>query len=408
VRHTGAFVGVDVGTTFVKAVVADDELRPRGVGRVATPWSTVGGRTEAAPTALRDAAWTAIEQAIAEWTEAPPVAAVGIVSMGETGVAIDGTGVPTWPAIPWHDPTGRELTERLQADLGDQFAAVAGRPPTELCSIVKWRALADAHPDRRPRRWLSTAEWIAWSLGARPDSEGSLLSRTGALRVASGALYDDALTWSGAPSGFVTPPVPAGTPAGRATEGPRGLRSAVVSVGGLDCYAAATDAGAVEAGTVFLSCGTSGAAIRVLDGAVAPERIAAAVARDLTVDRFVDARRLVLLGASPCGLTLQPLWDEHGPPPPFEAGPSSGAGHHGAAEVWQDGFRAVAAGQGTVMAALEAVAGPVERYVGAGGWLRFAGLRHAIEAAVRPIEVEADRELAALGAARMARASLAA
>jgi sugar (pentulose or hexulose) kinase len=407
VRRTGAFVGVDVGTTFIKAVVADDELQPRGVARVATPWSVVGGRTEAAPTSLRDAAWTAIEQAIAEWTDAPTVAAVGIVSMGETGVAIDGAGVPTWPAIPWHDPTGRELTERLRADLGDQFAAVAGRPPTELCSVVKWRALAQAHPDRRPRRWLSAAEWVAWSLGARPDSEGSLLSRTGALRVGSGALFDDALAWSGVPSGFVTTPVPAGTPAGRATEGPRGVRSAVVSVCGLDCYAAATDVGATDQATVFLSCGTSGAAIRVLDGPVAGERIAAAVARDLTVDRFVDARRLVLLGASPCGLTLQPVWDEHGPPPPPKARPSSGARERGAADDWQDGFRAVASGQGTVMAALEAVAGPVERYVGAGGWLRFAGLRQALEAAVRPIEVQADRELAALGAARMARASLA-
>jgi hypothetical protein len=57
-----------------------------------------------------------------------------------------------------------------------------------------------------------------------------------------------------------------------------------------------------------------------------------------------------------------------------------------------------------MLAALVAIGGPVNRYVGTGGWLRFDGLADAITDQVRPIEIRAGRELGAVGAARIAAA----
>jgi hypothetical protein len=72
------------------------------------------------------------------------------------------------------------------------------------------------------------------------------------------------------------------------------------------------------------------------------------------------------------------------------------------ADSWRVAFAAVADGQRRMLDALIAIGGPVHRYVGAGGWLHCDGLVEAITDRVRPIEVCADRELGAIGAARIA------
>src|SRR2546429_673790 len=60
------------------------------------------------------------------------------------------------------------------------FARHAGLPALRVTTLVKLRWLF-AHGLSRQRacRWLNTAEWIAFCLGAEPVAELSLASRTG-------------------------------------------------------------------------------------------------------------------------------------------------------------------------------------------------------------------------------------
>lgn len=417
-----ALVGVDVGTTFIKAVAYTSELIALGRAKVRTPWTATVTGAEAHPDELADSAIEAIELALNAADDVTRVVAVGVTGMGETGVLVDRRDQPLFPSIVWHDHRGREQAERLEGDLGD-FELRAGRRPSELCSLVKWRWLNDAFPEATHAvRWLSVAEWVVHRLGGRPASEASLASRTGAIDVRRGAPFDEALDWAGAPRSWIADLVPAGVPAGRVETGPRPIIGSVTTVAGLDSYASMLAVAADDPGTIFVSCGTSGAAVRVLDRPISNEDVARAVSSDLTIDRYLDDVRLAVLGATPCGLILQPLHDLLGPPPETRRssrdGPDLGVGSDGSVwihhirsgvtpgEVWRRAYEAVADGQGRRVHELERFGARPGRLVAAGGWIEHAGLRDALEHRVGPAwRVGAD-ETAARGAAMLARSAL--
>jgi fructose transport system substrate-binding protein len=193
------------------------------------------------------------------------------------------------------------------------------------------------------------------------------------------------------------------------------MRGAVATVAGLDAYASLGAIGADDPRTAFVSCGTSGAAIRVLDHVPTEDTVRAAVEMDVTVDRYLDARRMALLGTTPCGLILQPIYDTVGPP---EDAPASGEAEHAAgaqageprhgldaqrAELWQRSYQAVADGQSRLVRTIEPFGEPLDRVVAAGGWMLQAGLRHALERRLRSaLQLHADDATAARGAAMLA------
>lgn len=384
-----ALMGVDVGTTLIKVVAYSETLSILGEARVRTPWITSGVGVEADPEVLAQTAIRCIEQALSAIARPVRVRALGITGMGETGVLADARGRPMAPAIAWHDERGGAEAGALAAELPG-FAGRSGRRADERPSVVKWRWLrANGYELEGARRWYAVAEWVAVRLGARPGSELSLASRTGCLDVRAGELFTEALAWSGADPGWLGQLVPAGVAAGRAEVGPAEIRGAVVSVAGLDCYASshALDADVPE--TAFLSCGTSGATVRILEKW--PDRAAAAAA-GFTVDRYLDGRRAAVLGATPCGLVLQPLRDRLGPP-----GAAPGP-------EWNRAYDAVAEAESHLIGSMERFCDPTRRVVTAGGWIEHAGLEEALRRRLGPsLDSRDDQNSAARGAAMLAR-----
>jgi sugar (pentulose or hexulose) kinase len=378
---------VDVGTTFTKAVAYTSALEPLGKGRVRTPWTATATGAETHPDALVDAALEAVALAL-EDGGVTGTAAIGVTGMGETGVLADRRGRPLGPSIAWHDARGRDQAARLEREL-PRFEVRAGRRATGVCSVVKWRWLREAYPETaRAVRWFAVAEWVVHRLGGHPASEASLASRTGAVDVRRGVRFDEALAWAGAHHSWLGDLVPAGIPAGRVDTGPRALVGAVATVAGLDGYASMLAAGADDPEAIFLACGTSGAAARVLDRPPADADVARAVRAGLTFDRFLDDR-LAVLSAAPCGLILQPLADRDAPP-----------------EVWQQAYEAVAEGQALAVRAVEQLGPPAHELVAGGGWVDHDGLYDALERRVGPARRAGGEEVAALGAALLARAAL--
>ena len=87
-------VGLDVGTTSAKAVVFTDQGEVVGEGRARTPWITTSFGVELAAEELLNAAIEALSSAVDAAPGTTNVTAVGITSMGESGVLVDQKGFP--------------------------------------------------------------------------------------------------------------------------------------------------------------------------------------------------------------------------------------------------------------------------------------------------------------------------
>ena len=376
-------LGLDVGTSAVKAAAFDTDLRELAQGRAPTPWRTVPSGAELDPDDLLAAAAAAAREAV-EAAGGGQVTGIGVASMAETGVLVDGLGRPAVPSIAWHDTRGDP--ERLARDL-PRFPARTGLPASALCTLVKYRWMRDHWPETaRGVRWLNVAEWIVRGFGGEPAPELSLASRTGFYDLHARRAWDDALAWADAPAGLAPEPVPAGTPMGTTDGG------AVLTVGGHDHIAAAVGAGAAGEGDVLDDCGTAEAFIRATRP-LGPEATGEAVASGFTVAWHAVPDRQALQGAVWSGTALQRIVSLLGAErdrleaAALEAGPderltlhglegepgaplalagigrdaSPGAAYHAALD-------AVGRAGADVLARMAAIAGPARRLVVTGGW----------------------------------------
>jgi len=396
-------LGLDVGTTSVKAAAFDADLAELSHGRAPTPWTG----TELDPHALLGAALSAAAAAL------PAVAAVdaiGVAGMAETGVLVDEDARPVVPSIAWHDPRGADEARRIAAELPD-FSSRTGLPATTLCTLAKYAWMRAHWPDAaRGTRWINIAEWIVQGLGGDRRAESSLASRTGFYDLHTGEPWEPALTWVDAPAGLAPPHVPAGTPLGHARDAPpdpggesRGLDEAsrrdlferlggaVLAVGGHDHLAAAVGAGAAGEGDVLDSCGTAEAILRATPP-LGPEVVGRAVAEGFTVGWHAVEGRFVLQGAVWAGEALQAVCDLLGVPPEarddleaaaLEADPGSLALHGldddaltvtglaaGASPgaLYRAALERIGIDGAAKLARMEELAGPASRLVVTGGW----------------------------------------
>jgi sugar (pentulose or hexulose) kinase len=425
-------VGLDVGTTFCKAVVIDADGVERAHGRRPTPWTLVPTGAEASPGDLADAAIAAVRHALAGVEG--EVAGIGVTGMAETGVLLDAAGRPVAPAIAWYDRRGQAEAAALARDLGaDRFASATGLPPTALCSLAKYRWLREHHGGaERGVRWLSVPEWLVRRLGGEDVAELSLASRTGMFDVVEGSWWNEALEWSAAPAGLLPEPVLAGTAAGRAGDAVPTARGAVLTVAGHDHLAAAVGAGAVEDGDVLDDCGTSEALVCTVAAPMGREAIAAAVAAEITVGRHVIDGRLALLSGfgldAPLARTLRLLGiagdaarerldreaaavvaDDLGVRVEGlleETMSVIGVGHGVTpAHVWRATLEAAADASAAALGRLQAIAGEPGRVVMSGGEARSPAVRAVREARLPSLRWSPVREAAAHGAALLAGAA---
>jgi sugar (pentulose or hexulose) kinase len=427
-------LGLDVGTTSVKAAAVDEDGREVAHGRAPTPWRPVPTGAELDPDALLDAAAAAADAALREVPDAE-VGAVGVASMAETGVLVDASLRPVVPSIAWHDSRGADEASRLAAALPD-FAGRTGLPATPLCTLAKYAWMRTHWEDAaRGTRWLNVAEWIVLGLGGEPGAEASLASRTGFYDLQAGTPWPDALAWADAPAGLAPPHAPAGTPLGRAGAMPspfapgatspggvgaapsRGriadalprLRGAVLAVGGHDHIAASVGAGAAGEGDVLDSCGTAEAILRAT-APLPPAIVTRAVADGFTVGRHALPDRFVLQGAVWAGEALQAVLALVGVPTEArddveaaaldaDPGPLALAGLDaesltitgltGAASpaaLYRAALERIGADGASVLARMEALAGPARRLVVTGGWSEGVAARAVKQRHLGPFE----------------------
>lgn len=177
-------VGLDIGTTSVKAGVFDADGRQlAAVGHEYRIDHPAPDRAEIDAEIWWRSSVTAIREALATpGVDARRVAAIAVSSQGETVVAVDGSGRPLGPAVVWLDnravTEARELADRFDAvALYERTGVPAINPTWTACKLMWWRRhdpamFATAH------RFLLVEDFILHRLSGRFVSEGGVQCTT--------------------------------------------------------------------------------------------------------------------------------------------------------------------------------------------------------------------------------------
>ncbi len=262
-------VGVDVGTTSIKAlaVLADgtvlaDAARP-------TPWQHDGAMADVDPTLLADTVLGVCADAASDERVAAqgPIAVrgIGVTGIAEAGALLDAAGRPCAPALAWFDPRGEAqvVKDVIGRELFQRTTGTRLNSRLSICKIL-WLTKNVPGADAAVRH-LCVGEWIVRALGGDEVAEMSLTSRTGLLDVLAQEPWQPAVDLVGdlLPARRIW----AGDHAGIAQgEIPDVLKGAALTVAGLDHFSAGFISGAIRDGVLFDSMGTAEALIRTVAG----------------------------------------------------------------------------------------------------------------------------------------------
>jgi Sugar (pentulose and hexulose) kinases len=102
-------VGIDAGTTRVKALAVDLAGSVRAEAALPTPWERSGAEAQMDPDGLIATVHSVLRLLLEaeDWPADGRVIGIGVTSMAEAGVLIGPSGNAVAPAIAFHDPRGR-------------------------------------------------------------------------------------------------------------------------------------------------------------------------------------------------------------------------------------------------------------------------------------------------------------
>ncbi len=300
-----ATVGLDIGSTYVKGVLVDDEGVEAGVARRPTPWSSLpGGLSEVDAAAL----FAAVEDVLAELAgRGAQVTGIGVSGMAEAGALLDERDQVTCTVVAWFDPRGGDDLDEMPAQLRAEFAGRTGLPLGPLATFTKlWHRRHHEGLRLDGRQWLNVPELVAWWLGGQRLAEISLAARTGLLDQDSVGVWPGAVEALGVTADLVPPLTAAGAVWGTASRHvPAGMAGAVLTVAGHDHLVSSVASGVLDVDTLYDSMGTAEALIRVLDGVLDSDARARLASHHINVVRHVLPGYGVMLAGTRSGLLMR-------------------------------------------------------------------------------------------------------
>jgi xylulokinase len=271
--HVPLLVGIDLGTTNIKAIVFD----PAG--------TSIAGASVPTPTHYPRPGWAhydpgelwartveAVREAVSQVDRPQHIVSVAVASTGETGIPIDRHGDATYESIAWFDGRTKAEAEWLAEHIGaDRLFGIAGlslQPIFSLCKILWFRTHAP-EAFARTALWLNAADYIAFRLSGVPATDYSLASRTLMLDLYRMHWANELLLELDLDPSLLAPLVPSGEPLGNVTQEASlvtGLPASVlVTAGGHDHVCGGLAVGVTRAGTMLNSLGTAEAVFLPID-----------------------------------------------------------------------------------------------------------------------------------------------
>jgi xylulokinase len=252
-------VGIDVGTTGVKAVAVSPSGEVLGRTERGYPLSTPRpGWSEQDPADW----WAATEACLAELTDDRDVVAIGLSGQMHGLVALDADDRVIRPAILWNDGRTAAECEQIEARIGrERLIDLTGNRALAGFTAPKLLWLRNHEPKSyaRIRRVLLPKDYVRLRLTGEhaidvADASGTLL-----LDVAARSWSDEVLAALDLPASWLPRVYESPEPVGS-------WKGVSVAAGAGDCAAAALGVGVDRPGPASIVLGTSGVVFAVLRG----------------------------------------------------------------------------------------------------------------------------------------------
>jgi len=309
-----AYLGLDLGTTAIKALLVDHEFRVIGVA----------GREYPLHCPQRDWAeqdpedwWRCLVECVREVVAAARperIAALAVATQGDTLCPVDAGGRALAPARTWMDARAvQEVAEFLQVRDADSWYRLCGMKPApfQAAATVAWLRNHRREAFDRAAWFALVQDFAMFRLTGRRVIDIPNASRTLLFDVTERRWSDELLALVGLDRSRVAEAHESGTPVGTllpSAADALGLSPEVtVALGAHDQCSAATGCGALAPGTMMLSCGTAWALV--------------AAARSPVLDHLARLQTYchafpggwTVLGAQPGGALLRWFRDEWTP-----------------------------------------------------------------------------------------------
>ena len=257
------FLGLDLGTTNVKALITD--RTGRSVAQASVPvqlYSSPDGCVEQDIDEIEGATFTALRQAAGN-ADPSKIEAIGVSSQGGAMHLTDPKGQAIGRIVSWLDERGHSYDEALTIELGGKwFVEHVGRGRSGL-AIGQIMRLRNENPEwiRAPNCIRFVGDWIVSRLCGHAAYDGSSCSLTQLYNPGLRTYDPELLERLGLERTQLPAVIAAAEPAGALTSDVAtsvGLRAGIpVSAAVHDQYASALACGAVNEGTVMVGTGTA-------------------------------------------------------------------------------------------------------------------------------------------------------
>lgn len=267
-----AFVGVDIGTQSLKAIVTDDELRVIGAGSVAyRPHFPQAGWADQDPQLWIDAIGPAIAHALEQAHVGPQeVRALGIAGQLDGCIPTDAAGQALAPCIVWMDRRAEDEIAGVSPDLVRERTGLV-LDAGHMAAKIRWFERNDANADR-VRTWHQPTSYLVECLTGERVFDHGIASTTMLYNVRT-KTFDPQLLDAFAIDAARLPRIDeAGNVAGRlhaAGAALTGLSAGTpVAVGTGDDFSNPLGAGVLDPGRLACSLGTAEALGAVSDAPI--------------------------------------------------------------------------------------------------------------------------------------------
>ena len=174
-------VGVDAGTSRLKALVFTPagEVVAEGVSQ--TPIVTTATGDEFDPEALWEASFAALVEAVGKVEDKSRIRGIAVASVAESGIALGADLRPVAHSLAWYDQRPRDVAHDLAERLdGAVVHMTTGMPLHAIAGVSKmvWLSKQDPEAFAAMRHWLHVADFIAFRLSGVMATECGLAGRT--------------------------------------------------------------------------------------------------------------------------------------------------------------------------------------------------------------------------------------
>lgn len=263
----GFYLGIDLGTSYFKAGIFDNQGKLVGLGRHLVEKSKDDGiicelSIAAFWETLRKCVDQAIEKAEINSNE---IVSVSYSSQANSFVLLDKSNKPLTPLILWPDQRAGKLSSALQSLVNNndfQHKTGLGILPGIQSMAAKISWFQDNQPEiwQKTKSIMSISDFMTFSLTGQKVSDFSTASMTGLLNITDDKWWDKALTSLSINENYLNKPKRTGTYAGVLTEEGAKLLGLSAStqffLGGLDHHMVAVGADLPDSDNISESTGT--------------------------------------------------------------------------------------------------------------------------------------------------------